>query len=107
MIQSGQSGGPLFDDNDRMVAIAVSNFRENDSGRVFPTLNCAVPLFNIIPFLTEYCSTDGEEDWLGRSKTITTYWNLIADVACLKKLEGGSYLRRLWNFEEPVVHSKM
>lgn len=61
MIQSGQSGGPLFDDQDRMVAIAVSNFRENDSGRVFPTLNCSVPMFNIISFLTEYCRTNGKK----------------------------------------------
>lgn len=60
IVQSGQSGGPLFDTRDRMVGISVSNFRENDTGRVFPALNCSVPLFNIVPILTEYCESNGE-----------------------------------------------
>lgn len=60
MIQSGQSGGPLFDLKNRLVGIVVSNFRENDTGRVFPSLNCSVPMFNIIPYLTEYCDKKGE-----------------------------------------------
>lgn len=33
--------------------------------------------------------------------------SLFADVKCLKKLEGNSYLQRLWNFEEPVLRAKM
>lgn len=60
VIQSGQSGGPLFNERNELMAIAVSNFRENDTGRVFPSLNCSVPLFNIIPYLTEYSDKDGE-----------------------------------------------
>lgn len=61
VVQSGQSGGPLFDEQDRMVGISVSNFRDNDTGRVFPALNCSVPLFNIVPILTAYCESNG---WL-------------------------------------------
>lgn len=60
VIQSGQSGGPIFNERDQMVGIVVSNFRENATGRVFPSLNCSVPMFNINPYLSEYCDKNGE-----------------------------------------------
>lgn len=60
MIQAGQSGSPLFNQKDELVGIVVSNFRENDTGRVFSALNCSVPLFNIISYLTEYAESNGE-----------------------------------------------
>lgn len=110
MIQAGQSGGPLFNAKDQLVAIVVSNFRENDTGRVFPALNCSVPMFNIISFITEYCETNGgsgDEFYRKYSRAFELKFGFFADVQCLKKLEGSAYLQRLWNFEEPVVHSKM
>uniref|UniRef100_A0A182YSL4 Peroxisomal leader peptide-processing protease n=1 Tax=Anopheles stephensi TaxID=30069 RepID=A0A182YSL4_ANOST len=81
-IQCGQSGGPIFDENGLLVAIAVSNFKSSVDNLIYNCHNMCVPVKDIYSILEHYSKTCDktslaglQADWNVRSK-----WKLKAPV---------------------------
>lgn len=60
IVQAGQSGGPIFDLDARLLGICVSNTKDEVKGHIFPSLNMAVPVRDIYRILEKYFETNGE-----------------------------------------------
>lgn len=60
VVQAGQSGGPIFDLDSRVIGICVSNTRDEQKGRIYPSINMAVPTRDIYRILEKYLETQGK-----------------------------------------------
>lgn len=58
-IQSGQSGGPIFTQDGRLVGICISNSKDDDNQLIYPNINMCVPVYDILPILLQYSKTNG------------------------------------------------
>lgn len=58
-VQSGQSGGPLFTGDGKLVAICISNSKDDLYQLIYPNINMSVPIFDILPILQTYGRTKG------------------------------------------------
>lgn len=58
MVQSGQSGGPMFEDNGVLVGISVSNIKWKSN--IYPNLNSTVPVAAIASSIKEYSRNGGK-----------------------------------------------
>lgn len=56
-VQSGQSGGPMFDENGLVVGICVSNIKWKT--KIYPNLNSAVPVAAIASVIEKYAKNEG------------------------------------------------
>lgn len=56
-VQSGQSGGPMFDQNGCILGVCVSNIKHDDI--VYPNINTAIPTYDIRRTLHEFATTNG------------------------------------------------
>ena len=61
LILTGQSGGPIFDENGLLVAIAVSNFKSSVDNLIYNCHNMCVPVKDIYNTLERYSITRGRE----------------------------------------------
>lgn len=59
-VQSGQSGGPMFSDDGRLIGICVSNSKDDAIQLIYPNINMSVPVYDILPTLQKYGTTKGE-----------------------------------------------
>ncbi|XP_063701728.1 peroxisomal leader peptide-processing protease [Culicoides brevitarsis] len=77
-VQAGQSGGPIFDAVGHLVGICVSNTRDENSGKVFPHVNMAVPICDIFKIIEKYVETGDKETLkaLRANDEVTRKWNL-------------------------------
>lgn len=53
----GSSGGAIFKDNGKLIAITVSNTKLEDVGVVYPRINLAVPILVILEYLQLFLQT--------------------------------------------------
>lgn len=59
-VQSGQSGGPIFNQNGALLAISISNSKDDAYNLIYPNINMSVPVSDILPILLKYCKTKGK-----------------------------------------------
>lgn len=59
-VQSGQSGGPMFTCDGRLLGICVSNSKDDEFQLIYPNINMSVPIFDIWPVLQKYGQTKGK-----------------------------------------------
>lgn len=59
-VQSGQSGGPMFTGDGRLLGICVSNSKDDQFQLIYPNINMSVPIFDILPVLQKYGQTKGK-----------------------------------------------
>uniref|UniRef100_A0A182KB85 Peroxisomal leader peptide-processing protease n=1 Tax=Anopheles christyi TaxID=43041 RepID=A0A182KB85_9DIPT len=86
-IQCGQSGGPLFDENGLLVAIAVSNFKSSVDNIIYNCHNMCVPVKDIYSTLERY--------------------SLTRDKAALEGLQADWDVRCKWKLKPPVILNKL
>lgn len=56
-VQSGQSGGPMFDEDGHVIGICVSNIKFDNT--IYPNVNTAIPVSEIRKTLERYAYTNG------------------------------------------------
>ncbi|XP_049295761.1 uncharacterized protein LOC125770345 [Anopheles funestus] len=86
-IQCGQSGGPIFDENGLLVAIAVSNFKSSLDNLIYNCHNMCVPVKDIYSILENYSKT--------------------RDKASLAGLQADWNVRSKWKLKPPVILNKL
>uniref|UniRef100_A0A182NZQ9 Peroxisomal leader peptide-processing protease n=1 Tax=Anopheles epiroticus TaxID=199890 RepID=A0A182NZQ9_9DIPT len=86
-IQCGQSGGPIFDENGLLVAIAVSNFRSSVDNLIYNCHNMCVPVADIYGTLERYSMT--------------------RDKASLEELQADWSVRCKWKLKPPAILNKL
>ncbi|XP_053663944.1 uncharacterized protein LOC128713107 [Anopheles marshallii] len=86
-IQCGQSGGPIFDENGLLVAIAVSNFKSSLDNLIYNCHNMCVPVNDIYGILENYSKT--------------------RDKASLAGLQADWSVRSKWKLKPPVILNKL
>lgn len=59
-VQSGQSGGPMFTNDGRLMAVCISNSKDDQYQLIYPNINMSVPIFDIFPILQNYERTKGK-----------------------------------------------
>lgn len=59
-VQSGQSGGPMFTDDGRLIGITVSNSKDDNYQLIYPNVNMSVPVIDILPILQKYDVSRGK-----------------------------------------------
>lgn len=59
-VQSGQSGGALFNADGCLIGIIVSNSKDDAYERIYPNINMSVPVYDILPTLQKYGRTKGK-----------------------------------------------
>lgn len=60
-VQSGQSGGPMFGDDGRLIGICVSNSKDDTYQLIYPNINMSVPVYDILPILQKYGTSKGKK----------------------------------------------
>lgn len=60
-VQSGQSGGPMFGEDGRLIGICVSNSKDDTYQLIYPNINMSVPVYDILPTLQKYGTTKGKK----------------------------------------------
>lgn len=60
VVQSGQSGGPMFTDDGHLLGITISNSKDDIYQLIYPNINMSVPVFEILPILQQYGRTKGK-----------------------------------------------
>lgn len=58
-VQSGQSGGPMFNHEGYLIGITVSNSKDEAYQLIYPYVNMSVPVFEIFPILQKYGNSKG------------------------------------------------
>ncbi|XP_058831910.1 uncharacterized protein LOC131690278 [Topomyia yanbarensis] len=86
-VQVGQSGGPIFDLHDNLLAVMVSNFKSCYDGKVYPHHNMCIPMCDIYDIVKEYCETN--------------------DAAILKKLQANRVVVDKWKLRSPEIGNKL
>uniref|UniRef100_A0A182WMB4 Peroxisomal leader peptide-processing protease n=1 Tax=Anopheles minimus TaxID=112268 RepID=A0A182WMB4_9DIPT len=86
-IQCGQSGGPIFDENGLLLAIAVSNFKSSLDNLIYNCHNMCVPVKDIYSILENYSKT--------------------RDKASLAGLQADWNVRSKWKLKPPVILNKL
>ncbi|XP_049542184.1 uncharacterized protein LOC125955226 [Anopheles darlingi] len=86
-IQYGQSGGPIFDENGLLVAIAVSNFKSSLDNRIYPFHNMCIPVQGIHATLAQYADT--------------------GDKSSLAALQADWDVRSSWKLKPPKILNKL
>ncbi|TDG47706.1 hypothetical protein AWZ03_005850 [Drosophila navojoa] len=84
-VQSGQSGGPMFDQNGCILGVCVSNIKHDDI--VYPNINTAIPTYDIRRTLHEFATTN--------------------DVSVLNNLVASQDVCRVWSLDMPPIQSKL
>lgn len=59
IVQSGQSGGPMFTDDGHLIGITVSNSKDDVYQLIYPNINMSVPVYEILPILQQYGRSKG------------------------------------------------
>lgn len=59
-VQSGQSGGPMFSDDGRLLGVCISNSKDDAVQLIYPNINMSVPVYDILPVLQKYGTTKGK-----------------------------------------------
>lgn len=59
-VQSGQSGGALFNADGCLIGIIVSNSKDDTYQRIYPNINMSVPVYDILPTLQKYGKSKGK-----------------------------------------------
>lgn len=59
-VQSGQSGGALFNAEGCLIGIIVSNSKDDVYERIYPNINMSVPVYDILPTLQKYGQSKGK-----------------------------------------------
>uniref|UniRef100_A0A182NLW8 Peroxisomal leader peptide-processing protease n=1 Tax=Anopheles dirus TaxID=7168 RepID=A0A182NLW8_9DIPT len=86
-IQCGQSGGPIFDENGLLVAIAVSNFKSSLDNHIHNCHNMCVPVRDIYNVLVKFSETNDKSTLQG----LEANWN----IKCKWKLKPPTILNKL------------
>ncbi|XP_050074499.1 uncharacterized protein LOC126562119 [Anopheles maculipalpis] len=86
-IQCGQSGGPIFDENGLLIAIAVSNFKSSVDNLIYNCHNMCVPVKDIYSILEHYSKT--------------------CDKSSLANLQADWNVRSKWKLKSPVILNKL
>ncbi|XP_040157606.1 uncharacterized protein LOC120897061 [Anopheles arabiensis] len=86
-IQCGQSGGPIFDENGLLVAIAVSNFKSSVDNLIYNCHNMCVPVKDIYSTLERY--------------------SITRDKTSLDGLQADWNVRCKWKLKPPVILNKL
>ncbi|XP_031627413.1 peroxisomal leader peptide-processing protease [Contarinia nasturtii] len=86
-VQSGQSGGPMFNLDGHLIGITISNSRDEAYQLIYPNVNMSVPVFEIFPILQQY----------GKSKDEKHLQNLVAN----------NEVKSIWALETPKILCKL
>ncbi|XP_058121749.1 uncharacterized protein LOC131294916 [Anopheles ziemanni] len=86
-VQYGQSGGPIFDENGCLIAIAVSNFKSSLDNRIYPFHNMCVPVKDIYNILMQFSQTN--------------------DPLALEQLQANWEIRSKWKLKPPMILNKL
>ncbi|XP_053674107.1 peroxisomal leader peptide-processing protease [Anopheles nili] len=86
-VQSGQSGGPIFDKDGLLVAIAVSNFKSSLDNQIYPFHNMCVPVGDIYSMILQYSDTN--------------------DKTSLKGLQADWSVKSKWKLKPPTILNKL
>lgn len=104
LVQSGQSGGPMFDENGRLVGISVSNIKWKS--QIYPKLNSAVPVAAIATTIKEYSRNGGKLLLKFHSKQAKEKTNAIIYLLDKKVLHGliaPESIQRMWSLKRPQI----
>lgn len=63
-VQSGQSGGPLFNADGQLLGVCISNSKDDKYQLIYPNINMSVPVFDILPILQKYVKSKGTNSTL-------------------------------------------
>lgn len=79
-VQAGQSGGPIFDGDGSLLAVMVSNFKNDMDGIIYPNHNMCIPICDIYDILLRYSETNDHRvlTSLQAEKSIVDKWKLKA-----------------------------
>lgn len=62
-VQSGQSGGPIFNQDGNLLGISISNSKDDAYQLIYPNINMSVPLYDILPILLKYGNTKSKSNF--------------------------------------------
>ncbi|KAL3841336.1 hypothetical protein ACJMK2_019497 [Sinanodonta woodiana] len=87
-VHAGASGGGVFDQKGRLVAVVVSNTKDTASNASYPHINMCIPMMTIAPVINEYIKT-GDVYVLNKlvieNKLVKRLWSLSQEVTLESK----------------------
>ncbi|XP_062550609.1 peroxisomal leader peptide-processing protease [Armigeres subalbatus] len=86
-VQAGQSGGPIFEQNGSLLAVMVSNFKNELDGKIYPHHNMCIPICDIYDILLRYSTTN--------------------DYTTINGFQAKKDIVDKWKLKTPLVESKL
>lgn len=113
-VQSGQSGGALFNADGSLIGIIVSNSKDDTCQRniIYPNINMSVPVHDILPTLQKYEQSKGKttKQHMQSSSVdngLGFFFRSRTDERVLHNLVANNEIKSVWALETPKILCKL